>query len=188
MSATDGRPEAERLSSRPIYRGRVLDLDVDRVRLPHGGAAEMELVHQRGAAAVVPVLGVGEGEEVLLVRQYRYATGGWLLEIPAGRLDGGERPQEAARRELVEETGYRAADLEPLGWLWPAPGTSDEKVWLFVARGLEPAAQALEPDEVLRVERQPLADAVARAVSGEIHDAKTALALLRLSARRGGRS
>jgi ADP-ribose pyrophosphatase len=124
---------------------------------------------------------------VLLLRQYRYATGGWLLEIPAGKLDPGESAAECARRELVEETGWAAGELEPLGEMWPSPGVSDERIALFVARRLVPAAQDLEEDELLTVERLPLAEATARAAAGEIDDAKTVCALLRLSARRGGR-
>jgi ADP-ribose pyrophosphatase len=167
---------AERLGSREIFRGRTFHVDVDRVRLPNGREMDMELVHHRGAAAVVPVLGDGT---VLLLRQYRYATGGWLLEIPAGKLDGGESPESCARRETEEETGYRPSQLQPLGWIWTTPGFADEKIWLFLAGGLVPTAQLLEDDEVLSLERLPLAEAVEKAARGEIHDAKSAVALMR---------
>ncbi len=129
-----GAPEGERLGSREIYRGRTFNVDVDQVRLPNGKEVELELVHHRGAAAVVPVLDDGT---VLLVRQYRYATGGWLLEIPAGKLDNGESPETCAGREAEEEVGYRPSKLEPLGWIWSTPGFADEKIWLFLATGLE---------------------------------------------------
>jgi ADP-ribose pyrophosphatase len=171
-----GEPKAERLGTREIYRGRTFNVDVDQVRLPGGAEAELELVHHRGAAAVVPVLDDGT---VLLVRQYRYATGGWLLEIPAGKLDHGESPETCAGREAQEEVGYRPSKLEPLGWIWSSPGFADEKIWLFLATGLQEAKQELEPDEVLHVERMPFETAVEKAARGEIHDAKSAVALLR---------
>jgi len=183
VSGKEDRPEAERLGSREIYRGRTFDVDVDRVRLPNGKEMDVELVHHRGAAAVVPVL---EDGTVLLVRQYRYATGGWLLEIPAGKIDGGEPPEACAARETEEETGYRAGKLEPLGWIWTTPGFADEKIWLYLATDLEPAEQGLEDDEVLSIETMPLEEAVEKAYRGEIEDAKSALALMRVGRRLRG--
>jgi ADP-ribose pyrophosphatase len=169
--------EAERLATREIFRGSTIDVDVERVRLPNGREMDMELVRHRGAAAVVPVL---EDGDVLLVRQYRYATGGWLLEIPAGKLDPGEAPEACAVRETEEETGFRPGKLQPLGWIWTTPGFADEKIWLFLATDLEPALQVLEDDEVLSVERMPLAEAIEQAARGEISDSKTAVALMRV--------
>ncbi|HEY8022417.1 MAG TPA: NUDIX hydrolase [Thermoanaerobaculia bacterium] len=180
--ARDDGPRGERLDSREIFRGRTVRLDVDRVRLPNGQVMDFELLHHPGAAAVVPVDGDGR---VLLVRQYRYATGGWLLEVPAGKLDPGEAPETCARREVEEETGHRARDLQPLGWIWTTPGFTDEKIWLYLASGLEATRQTLGRDEVLTVERLPLAEAVAKAAAGEIHDAKSACALLRAGRRLG---
>jgi len=175
---TDGRSgDGERLDGREIFRGRILRLEVDRVRLPNGAVMDFEIVHHPGGAAVVPLLDDGS---VLLVRQYRYATGGWLLEIPAGKLDPGDSPESCALREVEEETGHRAGRIEPLGWIWTSPGIADEKIWLFLATGLQPTRQALEHDEVLTVERMPLAEAVAKAARGEIQDAKSACALLRV--------
>lgn len=173
---SDGRPTGECLGTREIFRGRTVRLDVDRVRLPNGREMDFEMIHHPGAAAVVPVADDGS---VLLVRQYRYATGGWLLEVPAGKLDPGEGPETCARREVEEETGYRPTELVPLGWIWTTPGFTDEKIWLYLAQGLEATAQALQHDEVLEVERLPLAEAVAKAARGEIHDSKTVTALLR---------
>lgn len=171
-----GKPEGERLSSREVFRGNTVHLDVDRVRLPNGHEMDFEIVHHVGAAAVVPVLPSGE---VLLVRQYRYATGGYLLEIPAGKLDPGEAPESCARRELEEETGYRPGKITPLGWIWATPGFADEKIWLYLATDLQEAKQGLQEDEVLTLERLPFTEAVAQAASGEIHDSKTVCALLR---------
>jgi ADP-ribose pyrophosphatase len=174
---SEDRKQGERLGSREIYRGRTFDVDVDKVRLPNGREAELELVHHRGAAALVPLF---EDGTVLLVRQYRYATGGYLLEIPAGKLDNNESPETCASRECEEETGYRPGRLEPLGWIWTTPGFADEKIWLYLATDLEKVEQGLEDDEVLSLEKMPLAEAVEKAARGEIHDAKSAVALLRV--------
>jgi ADP-ribose pyrophosphatase len=174
---------AVRIARRELHRGRVLELSVERVRLPNGREMDFELIHHRGAAAVVPLVEpAAGGPEVLLLRQYRYATGGWLLEVPAGTLDGGEEPAACARREVEEETGFRAADVVPLGWIWSSPGFCDEKIWLFLARGLAPSRQRLDDDELIEVERVALAEAVGKAARGEIHDAKSVAALLRAGA------
>jgi ADP-ribose pyrophosphatase len=167
---------AERLDSRRVYSGRIVGLSVDRVRLPNGTECELELVRHPGAAAIVPV---DDDGQVLLVRQYRYATGGWLLEVPAGTLGPGETPEACAAREVEEETGVRADRLVPMGWIWTTPGFTDEKIWLYLARGLTPARQGLDADEVLTVERLPLPAAVDLAVRGGIDDAKSISALLR---------
>ena len=175
-----GGPVGQRLSIREVFRGNTIRLDVDRVRLPNGREMDFEMIHHAGAAAVVPVLASGE---VLLVRQYRYATGGYLLEIPAGKLDPGEGPEACARRELEEETGYRPSELTALGWIWTTPGFADERIWLYLATDLEETRQELEDDEILTLEKIPLEEAVARAASGEIHDSKTVCALLRAGRR-----
>ncbi len=169
--------EAEILSTRPLHPGRVVRLFLDTVRLPNGNVTELEIVRHVGAAAVVPI---DDERRVLLVRQYRHATGGWLLEIPAGKLDPGEDPARCAAREVEEETGHRASRLLPMGWIWSTPGFSDERIWLYLATGLETTRQTLEADEVLSVVRLPLDEAVARASRGEITDAKSVCALLRV--------
>ena len=169
------------LASRKVHDGRIVKLFVEEVRLPNGHTVPLEIVRHPGAAAVVPVDGRGH---VILVRQYRHATGGWLLEVPAGKLDHpGEPPEACALREVEEETGFRAGRLEPLGWIWTTPGFTDEKIWLFAARDLTPTRADLQPDEVLTVESLPLEEAVRRAGRGEIVDAKSVCALLRLGAR-----
>ena len=168
--------EAELLSRQQIFAGRVVDLSVDRVRMPNGRITELEVIRHPGAAAMVPLTDSGE---VLLVRQYRYATRGWLLEVPAGKLDAGEPPEICAARELEEEVGMKPAELVALGWIWTTPGFTDEKIWLYLARGLEPAMQDLQVDEVLTVERYPLSEAVAKVHEGEICDSKSVCSLLR---------
>ena len=170
------------LHRRSVYEGRVVNLSVDRVRLPNGNECELEMIRHPGAAAVVPI---DEAGRVLLVRQYRYAASGWLLEVPAGKLDEGEPPESCAVREVEEETGHRPRELEPLGWIWTTPGFTDEKIWLYLARGLEPTRQNLQADEVLSVERLPIAEAVEMAASGVLRDGKSVCALLRASRRLG---
>jgi ADP-ribose pyrophosphatase len=172
------------LSRRSVFRGRLLDVAVERATLPNGVEVELEVVHHRGAAAVVPV---GENGDVTLVRQYRPVVGEWLLEVPAGTLDAGEDPEACARRELAEEAGLAAARVESLGPIWTTPGFTDERIWLFLAMGLVPAPQRLDADEVLSVVRVPLERAAAMATSGEIGDAKSVAALLRAAARLGAR-
>jgi ADP-ribose pyrophosphatase len=172
----------ERLDSREVFRGRTVHLDVDRVRLPNGKEMDFEMIHHPGAAAVVPVLDDGT---VLLIRQYRYATGGYLLEVPAGKLDKGEAPETCAIRETEEEVGYKPARLQALGWIWTTPGFADEKIWLYLATGLEPTRQTLGDDEVLSIERMPLREAVEKAARGEIHDCKSVCSLLRAGWARG---
>jgi ADP-ribose pyrophosphatase len=164
------------IERRPIYEGRVVNLSIDKIRLPGGRLCELEMIRHPGAAAAVPLDGEGR---VLLIRQYRYASGGWLLEVPAGKLDGGEAPETCAAREVEEETGFRPARLVPMGWIWTTPGFTNERIWLFLALDLAETRQNLQPDELLSVERVPLAEAVRLAGQGEIRDAKSVCALLR---------
>lgn len=172
-------PLAEVLERHREWSGRLLKVDRETVRLPRGSICDLELIRHPGAAAVVPLTTDGD---VLLVRQYRHATGGWLLEVPAGKLDPGEAPEACAGREAEEEIGQRPGRLSPLGWIWTTPGFTDERIWLFLAEALEPGRQELQADEELRVERLPLGEAVRRAESGEIADGKSICALLRAAA------
>lgn len=169
--------------SRSVFRGRVLDVREDTVRLPNGSEAVLEIVRHRGAAAVLPVYrpeecGAGTGPDVLLLRQYRYAAGATLWEAPAGKLDGGESPESCARRELEEEAGVTADRLIHLMPLLTTPGFSDERVHLFLATGLREGLQELEEHEVIECHRMALSTAVARVESGEIVDAKTVCLVL----------
>ena len=168
--------EVKVLESREIYRGKIVDLSLDRVTLPNGNVCELEMVHHPGASAVVPV---DADRKVLLVRQYRYAASGWLYEIPAGKLDDGEDPAVCAAREIEEEVGVRPGRLTPMGWIWTTPGFSDERISLYLATELIASKQSLQPDEVLSVERLPLDEAVDLARRGEIRDAKSVCGLLR---------
>jgi ADP-ribose pyrophosphatase len=167
------------LASEPIWQGRTVRVSSDRVLLPNGHEVQLDLVRHPGATAVVPLLDDGS---VLLVRQYRHATGGWLLEVPAGKLSPGEAVEAGARRELAEETGLHGGELRSLGWIWMTPGFCDERIWLFLATGVVAGQQRLEVDEALEVVRLPFAEAVRRAAEGEIVDAKSACSLLRAAA------
>jgi ADP-ribose pyrophosphatase len=164
------------LESLSQYDGRVVKLSVDRVKLPNGRETTLEMIRHPGAAAVVPL---DAENKVHLVRQYRYATAGWILEVPAGKLDRDEQPRVCAVREVEEETGLVPGRLIELGWIWTTPGFTDEKIWLYLATELEAGRQTLQEDEVLNVVTLPLEEAVRLAATGEIRDGKSVCALLR---------
>ena len=168
------------LASKRIHSGRVINLDVDAVRFPDGSTGELEIVRHPGAAAVVPFASDPRGDDptVLLIQQYRYATNGSLLEIPAGRLDPGEDPEGCGRRELLEEVGVTAGRLERLTTIWTTPGFTDERIHLFWASELTADKHAREPDEFIEVIPKLLSEALQMVQSGAISDAKTALSLL----------
>jgi len=168
-------------SSRRIYTGRVVTLDVSEVTLPNGHRATLEIVGHPGGAAVVAV---NAADEVCLLHQYRHVAGGWLWEIPAGKLDG-KTPEATARAELAEEAGLTATEWQSLGRIESSPGVFREVVHLFLARGLAAVAAAPEREEVFEVRWVPLKTAVARALEGEISDAKSVVALLRAADRLG---
>jgi ADP-ribose pyrophosphatase len=154
----------------------------ERVRLPNGRVAELDIVRHPGASAVVPFEG---DDDVLLIRQYRHAAGGEILEVPAGKLDPGDTPESCAARELEEEAGRRAGRIEQLGWIFTTPGFTDEVIHLFAAFDLEPIPTRHEDDEVIEVLRVPLRIALDKVWRGEINDAKSALALLHAARRMG---
>lgn len=169
-----------RVSSRRVYSGKVISLDVDQVRFPDGSVGELEMVRHPGASAIVPFLSdpAGDDPQLLLIRQYRYAADGWLYEIPAGRLDAGESPEECARRELEEETGCSAHTLRHLYTLYTTPGFTDEKIHIFMAVGLTAGNARREFDEHLEVETVALSRALELIRTGELQDAKSALGIL----------
>jgi ADP-ribose pyrophosphatase len=163
--------------SRPVHRGRVVEVAVDRVELPNGHQVDLDMVRHPGASAVVPFI---SETDILLIRQYRWAAGGFIYEIPAGKLDHkGEQPLDCARRELLEEVGQHATSLQPLGPIVTAPGFTDEVIHLFLATGLKEGRQNLEQDEVLDIVRLPFAQALEWALAGRIRDAKTLCGLFR---------
>ena len=174
-----------RVRSRRAYTGRVISLDVDTVRFPNGTEGELEMIRHPGASAVVPFLDdpAASDPRILLIRQYRYASDGYLYEIPAGRLDEGEAPEACALRELREETGYSAEHLEGLTSFFTTPGFTDERIHLFIASGLTPGNSALESDEILELHPTPISLAQEMVMSGEIVDGKSMLGILLSAAR-----
>lgn len=168
------------VSSRRVYSGKVVSLDVDTVQFPNGSTGELEIIRHAGASAVVPFLSEmhSEDPEVLLIRQYRYAANGYVYEIPAGLLNEGETPEACARRELREETGYTAAEFFPLSTFFTTPGFTDERIHLFAATGLTPGQSELEADEFVELRPFSLATAIRMIESGEILDGKSMIALL----------
>jgi ADP-ribose pyrophosphatase len=178
-----------KLSSRRIYSGRVLNLDIDQVRFPDGSTGELEMIRHSGASAILPFLSdpAGEDPQILLIKQYRYAAEDFLYEIPAGRLEPGEDPSECARRELLEETGCSAERIEPLYTFYTTPGFIDEKIHAFVAIGIQQGEAGREADEFLTVETMTLSRALELIHEGEIRDAKTALTILYAAGFRAGR-
>jgi ADP-ribose pyrophosphatase len=168
-----------------IHRGRVFDFTKENVTLTNGVTIDMEVIRHPGAAAIVPLTTEGE---VVMLEQYRHAVGGRLWEIPAGTMDPGDAsPLACARRELVEETGFSAATWDALGELTPVPGYSDERIHLFLARDLSPAAQDLDADEIVSVTRLPLAEVRQMAFDGRITDAKTIAGLFMIEQHIDGR-
>ncbi len=158
-----------------IFQGKVLDLSLSRYQSAARGEVTIEVVHHNGGAGALPLF---EDGSVALVRQWRYPLGKYSLEIAAGRIEPGDTPEQAARRELEEEIGMRAAEFRKLAEFNVAPGYCEERIYVYLATGLEPSAQNLDDDEEIEVERMPLAEAIARVRSGEIDDAKTIITLL----------
>ena len=168
--------------AKPLKRGFRVEAKTERVELPNGTLLELDIVRHPGAAAVVPFV---SEDEVLLIRQYRFAAGGMILEVPAGKLDPGETPEACAERELAEEAGQRAGRLVRTGAIWTTPGFTDERITLFAAFDLSPVPRKPEDDELIEVLRVPLAEALRWVFSGEVSDAKSALALVHAAHRQG---
>ena len=177
---TKGEMPAAQLASREVYKGKIFTLDRDTVRFPDGSDAEMDILRHPGASAIVPFMNDPHGDDpqLLLLRQYRYAAGGYIYEVPAGRLDGDESPADCAVRELKEETGCTAEAMKPLFTMFTTPGFTDEKIHVFMASGLVHGEAAREADEFVDVVIMRLAEALELIRTGEIMDAKTALSLL----------
>jgi ADP-ribose pyrophosphatase len=178
---SDFSDPSARLARRPVHDGRIVHLSMDTVRLPDGSQRDLEFIHHAGAAAILPVIGSLDDldPEILLIRQYRYATGGYLYEVPAGMPSReGEPWEEVARRELEEETGCRAGRLIPLTWIWTTPGFTDERIYLWVATDLVQGASKLDDDEFVEVVRVRLSQALEWVREGRIVDGKSLVTLL----------
>ena len=167
------------LQVRTKFRGRVITVNVETVRLPNGHVAELEIIHHPGGAAIVAV---DAQQRVCLIRQYRHAAGGWIWELPAGKLEPDEPPLATAQRELIEEAGFEGSVWVSLGDYVSSPGVFTETVKLFMVRGLKHSRMAHEPAELIEVHWVPISEACRRALGGELNDGKTALGLLRAQA------
>jgi ADP-ribose diphosphatase len=169
------------ISSQKVFQGRVFSVTVDTVR--EGELTyQREVVHHGGSAVIVPVFDDGS---VALVKQYRHPAVRYLLEVPAGTLASGERPETGAARELQEELGVVAGRLEKLSEFFVSPGFCEEKMWVYLATELTEGPPQLEEDEILEVVRLPIAEALEMITSGEIQDAKTIIGLMLAAPRVG---
>ena len=158
-----------------VYDGKKLRLELHRLRLPGGRVHTREVVAHRGAVVILPI---AADDTVLMIRNYRHTVGDYLLEIPAGTLEAGEEPLKCAERELIEETGYAAASLQPMAGFYASPGILTEKMHTFLATGLTPRAMKLDEGEAIEVVPMPLSACIAAIGDGRIVDSKTIATLL----------
>lgn len=180
-AADIGADKPGQVNTRLVHDGKIVHLSVDTVRFPDGSTGDLELVRHSGAAAIVPVLGDHRGDDpaIVLLRQFRYAAGGELYEVPAGRPDQPGEPWETvAARELEEETGLIPGQLHHLTTIYTTPGFTDERIHLFLATGLSQGKVNLDQDEFVEVVTMPLSDVMAAIHDGRIIDAKSVAALL----------
>ncbi len=184
VTASDAHLREETVLSEQVYSGRFLDVRRDQIRLPDGAAAQREYIVHPGAVMVVPLLDDGR---LVVERQWRYPLARVMLEFPAGKLDAGEPPLACAVRELIEETGYRAAEWARAGILHNAIAYSNEGIEIWFARGLTPGERALDAGEFLDVTEMSAEQLDGLARCGELTDAKTLIGLLWLQNWRAGR-
>ena len=170
------------LESKEIFNGRVIRVTLDKVQLEDGTTSTREVVHHHGGACVLPVDADGN---VTMVRQFRYALGEELWELPAGKLEAGEDPFEAAKRELSEECGLTADTYTELGVVYPTVGYDSERIYLWAAEGLHTVGQHLDAGEFLDVVKMPFAQALGLVMDGTIRDSKTQITLLKYAQLRG---
>jgi ADP-ribose pyrophosphatase len=181
------KSKVEVLSSKTVFQGPAFSVRSDRVREPGGIVARRDVVRHSGSAVILAVDDSGPEPRVLLERQYRYAAEDYLWELPAGRVDPGEKPLAGAKRELLEETGYRAAKWTQALFFYPSPGFLDETMTVYLALGLTAGDAQPEADESIECQLTPLSQALAMVRSGEIRDGKTIASVLWLAERlRGG--
>jgi len=169
------------LKSDVVFEGKILKVRVDKVKLPNGKKSVREVVEHPGAVVVIPMI----KDKVIMVKQYRYPIDKILIELPAGKLDDGESPEECAQRELEEETGYKAKKMIYLGKIYTSPGFSNEIIYIFLAEDMEKGERKTDEDELLNVVEKNFEDVVKECLNGEIEDAKTVAAVLKLWVMKG---
>ena len=170
--------EEKTLNQSYVFRGKVINMRVDDALLPNGKTSKREVVEHNGGVCVVALT---ENNEIFLVKQFRYPYGEIIYEIPAGKRDGNEEPLACGIRELKEETGMTAKKFIPLGELYPSPGYCGEIIWMYAAVGLSAGESEPDEDEFLEAEKVPIEKAIEMIMSGEIKDAKTQAAVLKLA-------
>lgn len=168
--------EKKDMTEREIYSGRIVRLSLDEVELPNGQHCELEVVHHPGGSAIVAI---NDRQEVCLLQQYRYVTGGWMWELPAGKHEPNDTPEVTAKKELQEEAGVSASRWQFLGEVYSSPGIFTEIIHLYLAQDLSEVGSAHEAEEVIRIHWLPLQEACEWALSGKLMDAKTIIGLLR---------
>lgn len=162
-----------------VFNGRVIQVNIERVKLPNGSTADLEIIHHPGGAAVVAI---DEQRRVCLLRQFRHAANGWLWELPAGKIDNREPPLQTAQRELQEEAGCRAQRWESLGEYVSSPGVFTEIIHLYFATGLTAIGASHEEHEVIEVHWKPFDDVLRMAHDGELRDGKSLVGIFRAAA------
>jgi ADP-ribose pyrophosphatase len=177
-SRKSSRPKARLISSRTVYRGPVFWVTTDDVQEPGGVRARRDVIHHTGSVVVLAVDESHATPRVLLERQYRHAASGYLWELPAGRIDAGENALHAAKRELLEETGYTATHWRRILKFYASPGFVAETMSVYLATGLRAGPAHPEPDEVIHKSLVPLTKAVRMVLRGTIRDAKTMSSVL----------
>lgn len=160
-----------------IYDGKIIKLEIQTVELCNKNIAEREIVRHKGGVGVIPIT---EDNEIIMVRQFRKAFNEELLEIPAGKIEQEEAPEICAVRELKEETGFSADKISFMNVMYPSPGYTDEKIYIYKAEGLNEGELSLDEDEFLNVEKYSLKQAAEMVKSGIIKDAKTTIAIMLL--------
>ena len=168
------RKKATVKNTSEIYKGRIFNFVTEALILPNGRDTEIAFIRHPGSIAVVPLM---DNHSVVMELQYRHPVGEYLFEIPAGTLEPGESPLDCAQRELIEETGFRAQEFIKLGKIHIIPAYSDEEIHVFIANGLTPAKQDLDPDEIIEVVTYPLERAIQMIAEGKITDALTILSI-----------
>lgn len=182
MHLKDSELEEKTLKENVIFDGRIIQVREDDVILPNMQKAKREVAYHHGGVCVVPVT---DGDEIIMVRQFRYPYKEIIYEIPAGKLEKGEDPYGAGMRELEEEAGVTADKLESLGKFYPTPGYCSEIIYMYLAENLSKSQQHLDEDEFLDVYRFKIKDAVRMIMDGEITDGKTQTAILKVAMKRG---